>query len=142
MFQIRETVGWALIEVMKAHRRLAEGLLGGCGLHAGQEMVLLRLADEDGLTQTQIAEHLRVEPPTVTKMLQRMETAGLVARRPCADDARVSRVYLTDESRALIAPVQQMWRELEARTVQGMTEAEQVLLRRLLIQVQRNLSEP
>jgi DNA-binding MarR family transcriptional regulator len=81
-----------------------------------------------------------LEPPTITKMLQRMEAAGLVARRQDSEDARVSRVYLTDRGRSLEQVVIDVWQQLEEDTVQGLNETEQLLLRRLLIQVSSNLS--
>lgn len=81
-----------------------------------------------------------VEPPTATKMLQRMEHAGLIERRPDPEDARVSRVYLTEQGRALEQPVLEVLKHLEAQTVAGLSAMEQALLRRLLMQVSANLS--
>jgi DNA-binding MarR family transcriptional regulator len=83
---------------------------------------------------------MEVEPPTVTKMLQRMEGAGLIERRPDPDDARVSRVYLAERGRALEQSVLDVWKQLEARSVSGLSLTEQTLLHRLLMQVLTNLS--
>ena len=76
----------------------------------------------------------------MTKMLQRMEHAGLIERRPDPEDARVSRVYLTERGRALEQPVLDVWKQLEAQTVSGLSLMEQTLLHRLLLQVSTNLS--
>ena len=73
-------------------------------------------------------------------MLQRMERAGLIERRPDPEDARVSLVYLTERGRALEQPVLEVWKQLEAQTVAGLSATEQALLRRLLMQVSANLS--
>jgi DNA-binding MarR family transcriptional regulator len=73
-------------------------------------------------------------------MLQRMEHAGLIERRPDPEDARVSRVYLTPRGRALEQPVLEVWKQLEAQTVAGLSVIEQALLRRLLMQMVANLS--
>ena len=59
-------------------------------------MVLCALWQEEGLTQTELAERLAVRPATVTNLLQRLERKGLVRRVPDADDQRVSRVFPTD----------------------------------------------
>ena len=53
-------------------------------------------------------DRVHFEPPTVSKMLDRMEKASLVERRRDPEDARLSRVYLTDRSRGLEASVQQL----------------------------------
>ena len=140
MRQIQDYLGFQLLQVHKAHRARAEAALNKLGLHTGQEMLLLRLWGEEGIPQSQLAASMGVEPPTATKMLQRMEHAGLIERRPDPEDARISRVYLTERSRALEQPVLEVWKQLEAQTVAGLSDTEQALLHRLLMQVSANLS--
>jgi MarR family transcriptional regulator, organic hydroperoxide resistance regulator len=148
MAPIKDSVGYVLAQVCKAHRQSVDSALKGlaregcgAGLHVGQEMILLHLWGEEGLTQTQLAERLGVEPPTVTKMLQRMEAAGLLRRCGDAEDARVSRVHLTDAGRSLEPLVERSWAVVEERVTAGMTAEERLLLRRLLQQVRANLSD-
>jgi MarR family transcriptional regulator, organic hydroperoxide resistance regulator len=138
--QIQGSLGLQLIQALRAHRARTEAALNQLGLHCGQEMLLLCLWSEEGLPQSQLAAAMGVEPPTATKMLQRMERAGLIERRPDDEDARVSRVYLTARGRGLEQPVLQVWQHLEAQTVAGLSPTEQALLRRLLMQVVANLS--
>lgn len=142
MAPIQETVGFAIAQLCKAHRNTIDAALRRVGnLHVGQEMILLQLWDTDGLTQTQLSERLCVEAPTITKMLQRMESEGMIVRRPDAEDARVSRVYLGQQGCAARAAVERAWAAVEQRTVHGMTTEERLLLRRLLIQARENLAE-
>ena len=114
-------------------------LLETLGLYRGQPSVLQALWEQEGLMHTELARRLQVQPATITKMLQRMEKAGFVERRPDPDDQRVSRVYLTDAGRAVRADVQQVWRQLEEEAFAGFTLEEQVLLRRFFLQVRENL---
>ena len=138
--QIKSLIGFELVQLCRAHRNRAEELLNVYGLHTGQEMTLFHLWEEEGQTHSELAERMCVEPPTASKMLQRMETAGFLVRKPDPDDARVSRVYLTEYGRSLEKPVLAAWKRLEEQTLNGMTEAEQALLRRLIIQMRTNLS--
>jgi DNA-binding MarR family transcriptional regulator len=138
--QIQDYLGFQLLQAHKAHRARAEAALNKLGLHTGQEMLLLQLWLEEGIPQSQLATWMGVEPPTATKMLQRMERVGLIERRPDPEDARISRVYLTETGRALEQPVLEVWKQLEAQTVAGLSDTEQALLRRLLMQVSANLS--
>jgi DNA-binding MarR family transcriptional regulator len=138
--QIQDYIGFQLLQILKAHRQLAEESLNKLGVHIGQEMILFQLWIEEGIPQSQLAACMEVEPPTATKMLQRMERTGLIERKPDPEDARVSRVFLTERGRALEQPVLDVWRQLEARTVSGLSLTEQTLLRRLLLQVSTNLS--
>jgi DNA-binding MarR family transcriptional regulator len=137
---LTDYIGFQLFQIGRMHRQRAEEALNKLGLHAGQEMTLLRLWIEEGLSQTQLAASMRVEPPTATKMLQRMEQAGLIERRADPEDARVTRVYLTERGCSLEQPVLDVWKELEAQTVAGLSATEQALLSRLLQQVSANLS--
>ena len=114
-------------------------LLETLGLYRGQPSVLQALWEQEGLMHTELARRLQVQPATITKMLQRMEKAGFVERRPDPDDQRVSRVYLTGAGRAVRADVQQVWRQLEEEAFAGFTLEDRVLLRRFFLQVRENL---
>jgi len=138
--QIQDYIGFQVLQIHKAHRQRAEAALNKLGIHTGQEMILLQLWIEEGIPQSQLAASMEVEPPTATKMLQRMERTGLIERRTDPEDARVSRVYLTARGRALEQPVLNVWKQLEAQTVAGLSLTEQALLHRLLMQVLTNLS--
>lgn len=140
MRQIQDYIGFQVLQVHKAHRSRAEAALNKLGIHTGQEMLLLQLWIEEGMPQSQLAASMGVEPPTATKMLQRMEHAGLIERRADGEDARVSRVYLTERGRALEQPVLDVWKQLEAQTITNLSATEQALLHRLLMQVSTNLS--
>jgi DNA-binding MarR family transcriptional regulator len=141
MHQCGDFVGFQLVQICRAHRNRADTALNELGLHVGQEWILFELWREEGQTQSQLAEQMCLEPPTITKMLQRMEGAGLVERRQDSEDARVSRVYLTDRGRGLEKYVVKVWQQLEDQTVRGLNETEQLLLRRFLIQINDNLSQ-
>jgi MarR family transcriptional regulator, organic hydroperoxide resistance regulator len=114
-------------------------LLETLGLYRGQPSVLQALWEQEGLMHTDLARRLGVQPATITKMLQRMEKAGFIERRPDPDDQRVSRVYLTEAGRSVQAGVQQVWRQLEAEAFAGFTLEERVLLRRFFLDIRANL---
>ena len=110
------------------------------GLYRGQPRVLHALWDQEGLTHTELSRQLRVQPATITKMIQRMEKAGFVERRHDPDDQRVSRVYLTAAGWAVREDVQQVWRRLEEEAFASFTEEERVLLRQLFLRVREDLT--
>lgn len=134
-------IGGQLVRAEKAHQRLGSERLKQMGLYVGQEMLLLSLQKEDGVTQSQLATIHDVDLSTITKVVQRMERAGLVERRADLDDARISRVYLTEQGRSLCEPAWQMWLDLEKQLTQGLTETERILLRRLLETIATNLEQ-
>lgn len=133
------TVSYHLAQLAKAHRQKAEELLSQVGLHTGQEFILMRLYGEDGCTQTALVDELCVQPATICKSIDRLETAGFLVRRPDPEDRRVSRVYLTEQGRDLQKKIETLWHELEQTTVGTLTAAEQDTLRRLMIEARENL---
>lgn len=82
----------------------------------------------------------RREPPTITRMVRRMEGCGLLERRRDPRDARSSRVHLTEAGLALEEPVARCWERAEQRTLADMIPDEQQTLRELLAKVRSNLA--
>lgn len=63
--------------------------------------VLLReAAAADGASQRELAQRMRIEPPTLVRHLDKLEREGFVERRPDPADRRVARVVVTDAGRA------------------------------------------
>ncbi|MFC4112318.1 MarR family winged helix-turn-helix transcriptional regulator [Nonomuraea zeae] len=132
-----ETLTYALIKVVKTHRNQLAAALVPLGLHVGQELLLNQLWKEDGLTQGELIARLGVEPPTVTKTLQRLERAGIVYRAPDPDRPRVGRVHLTETGKALREPVEAIWAKMDEDLVSGFDAAERDLLARLVRAIPR-----
>ena len=84
------------------HRALADALLAPLGLHTGQEVILLELDAKGPRSQGQLAISSGCEPPTITGSVRKLESAGLVLRRPSSTDGRVTIVELSDQGKALL----------------------------------------
>lgn len=136
---IKVNTGYALAKACRAHRGNVGEVLAEIGLHVGQEMVLIELWERDGLRGGELASRLGVEPPTITKMIRRLENCGLLARRQDPEDARSFRVFLTEEGRSLEDPVTHRWGRIEEKTLSGLDEEERDQLHRLLQKVRANL---
>jgi MarR family transcriptional regulator, organic hydroperoxide resistance regulator len=135
-----ESINFLLGLICRAQRGQMNDALTEIGLYAGQEMFLWQLWRQDGLTQSQMVERMCVQPPTISKMLDRLEKAGLVTRSPDSEDSRISRVYLTEQGRESERAVCAVWNNLEQRITAGLTIEERLLLRRLLLQIRENLT--
>ena len=136
---IRENTGYLLAKVCRAHRGSVGELLAEVGLHVGQEMVLIELWEHDGLRGGELAARLGVEPPTVTKMLRRLENCGLLERRQDSRDARSFQVFLMERGRSLEKPVTRCWEKVEEKTLAGLSPEERRTLHELLIKVRTGL---
>jgi MarR family transcriptional regulator, organic hydroperoxide resistance regulator len=138
-FHDPDSLDHLLAQVCRLHHARAHGLFEAVGVYRGQPPVLEALWEKDGLTHSDLAAKLHVTPATMTRMVQRMESAGFIARKADPSDRRVSRVYLTKSGRAIRESLEQVIGTIEADTFVGFTLEERVLLRRFLQQIRDNL---
>jgi DNA-binding MarR family transcriptional regulator len=134
-----ESINLLLRRICQAQRNQMSEALADIGVYAGQEMFLWHLWQEEGLTQSQLVERMCVQPPTVSKMLDRLEKAGMVERRPTASNSHLAHVYLTELGKVRQRDVRAIWTTMEQRLTQGLSIEERIILRRLLLQVHENL---
>jgi len=76
-------------------------LLADLGLTYPQYLVMLVLWESDGPSVGELGERLALDSGTLSPLIRRMQTAGLVTRERAVDDERRVTVHLTDAGRAL-----------------------------------------
>src|SRR5258708_33927714 len=130
--KIDNTYGLLIARVALIHRSRVSEYLAKHNLYVGQEMLLKCLWNQDGLSQKEIADQMGIQPATATRMVIRMERAGLVERKTDAEDQRVSQVYLTDLGRSLQSAVEEGWMAIEQEILKGFSAEERLLLERHL----------
>jgi len=81
------------------------GEVRAAGLTSLEWRVLATLSDGDGLTIGELAQEVIAQQPTLTKLLLRMESAGLLKRRASADDGRKTLVHESRRGREVIGPL-------------------------------------
>jgi DNA-binding MarR family transcriptional regulator len=81
----------------KSYRPMLERM----GLTYPQYLVLLVLWENDGVTVSEIGRRLRLDSGTLTPVLKRLETSGLLNRNRRQSDEREVEIALTDQGRAL-----------------------------------------
>ena len=131
-----DTVTYRLARVTTAYRNALERHLSVAGLHGGQVFVLFELWKEDGLRQVDIADRLNLSAPTITKILKGLAEINLITRSREQDDARSTRIFLTDKGRNIRSEVAAQWLELESEYLKGLTDTERLILPDLLGKLQ------
>ncbi|GIG69756.1 MarR family winged helix-turn-helix transcriptional regulator [Phytomonospora endophytica] len=121
-FARADALNTAIRTIAIRHRALAASMLAELGLHPGHEAVLLALATHGPQTQKELAVEANCEPPSITVMVRKLETAGLVERASDAGDARARVVSLTQRGSELIGPLKRVWTRLAEETVVGIDE--------------------
>lgn len=101
LLKIDHMICFALYSAGHAFTRLYKPLLDPLGLTYPQFLVMVTLWEKDNRTVSEIGETLLLESSTLTPLLKRLETAGMVRRTRDLDDERVVRIQLTREGAAL-----------------------------------------
>jgi DNA-binding MarR family transcriptional regulator len=97
--------------------------------------VLLQRDEGTGLACQAIGEKLLNRVPDITRLLDRLEQAGLITRERCCTDRRVVRTHLTDAGRAKVMEIRAPLREALRQRFAHMSREEVLELNRLLQKV-------
>jgi DNA-binding MarR family transcriptional regulator len=96
---------------------------------------ILRGAGSSGLCRNEVKQRLVSQVPDVTRLLDRMEAAGLVARERDDDDRRFVTTRITAAGLGLLAQLDQPVEELHRELLGHLSEAELKQLVELLLKV-------
>jgi len=129
----------ALTQAARSMRTVITRSLTASGLYAGQDGVILALAASDGLPAGSLAQKLGVKAPTMTRTIGRMEAQGFVERRPDAEDARLTKVYLTETGRNSVSEIESSAASCDDLATRGFSEKDIRSLVRLLKAIESNL---
>lgn len=138
-FNHRRSVTFRLAQAAHAYRVRAGTHLARVGLHPGQESLLKALAEDDGISMSDLAARLGVQPPTVTKMISRLAAQDYVERRQSSGDGRQAHVFLTERGQRVIATIDKLWKRVEKDALSGIDDKDRKRLRKILRQIERNL---
>jgi DNA-binding MarR family transcriptional regulator len=136
------TLGYVLIDVARLFRKRFEQRARATelGLTRAQAAVLARLALQEGINQITLAQALELEPISVARLLDRLQSAGLIERRPDPGDRRAWVLYLTPKARPLLARIRKLAAEIRDEAMAGLTPAAREQLMETLLALKANLS--
>jgi DNA-binding MarR family transcriptional regulator len=121
----RENVGFLLAKATQRWNELLHERFTAAGypdVRPAYGSLLLPLFEEDGLRQGELARRARLSKQTMTTMSRALEGAGLVERRPDPDDARATRLYLTDRAKSFRPIAVQVLVDLEELAMQSLPQ--------------------
>ena len=138
-YDFNESLGvWLTLTTQAYHRRLSERL-APYGITFRQVQVFGWLAMSGELAQSELAGKMLVEPPTVVRLLDRMEAAGLVQRITMPEDRRCHVVRLTEAAAPLWEQITVVARQVRQEATGDLSPDELATLKRLLQRVQGHL---
>jgi len=131
--------GFLLNDVARLMRTAYDRRIRKLGLTRAQWWVLTHLYRSNGVSQTELAEMLEIEKPTLGRLLDRLEAKGWVRREHDASDRRVWRVHLTDEVEPALRTMRTIAAELRRDALTGISNAERERFVDTLLSIKENL---
>lgn len=138
-YDFENSAGFWIMTTAHEYERAFNDELAPEGITLRQCQVLGLLALSGPQSQNELAERMRIEPPTLVGILDRMERDGWIRRTACPTDRRRKLIQPLAAAKPVWARIVRVARRLRARATRGMSTADKASLRRLLKQVRENI---
>lgn len=127
-----ELVGYALRRAQVADFRQVNAAIGEFGIRPAQFSVLVLAEAYPGITQSELAQCLNVDPPRMVNLVHNLEKLGLALRVRNKADRRSHGIFLTKRGESDLQTIKRRVREAEDAHLQPLTPEERDTLLRLL----------
>ena len=140
-YDFEQSVGfWLTLTTQTYHRAICDELAPH-GITYRQSMVLGWLALEGELSQTELANKMMIEPPTLVGILDRMERDCWIARHDCPADRRKKIIRADPAAEPVWEKIVNCAVRIRRRATEGLSERQLATLRKLLNKIQSNLQQ-
>ena len=108
------------------------------GMKASYRQLLHSLSLKDGITQLDLVKITKLKAPTISTTLRNMEAAGFIKREADKDDARATRVFITEKGREADKKTRSGASKIERSFLSCLTAEEKEQLSALLGKIKEN----
>lgn len=98
------------------------------GLLPGQPKILEALSFQDGCTQKELARYCALDKSTITHLLKRLESQGLIIRKNDETDRRMMRIFLSNDGRRAAAMVCDVAQNIDKSLADLLSETDHQIL--------------
>lgn len=126
-------------DVARMLRTYADQRARRLGITRAQWAVMARLEHAEGLKQSELAEILDLQPITLTRLVDRLCTNGMIERRPDPKDRRAKRLHLTPLARPLMDRLAELGQDMMESVLDGFDAAAIERMLRELSHTKENL---
>jgi len=133
------TLGFLLNDVARLFRKRFEQRAKDIGLTRAQWQTIAYLARCEGIHQKALAELLEISPISLMRVLDNLAERGLIERRPHETDRRITLLYTTESSRALLDDGRALGEATRQDALKEISDADRARLYEILEQMKSNL---
>ncbi len=110
------------------------------GMTRAQWGILIWLERQPGITQKELAELLEVEPITVARLVDRLESRGMVERRPDPRDRRIWRLHLLLSAHLMLRDINRQRAEMTDLVTRGVGDTNLTIMIEALVRMKATLT--
>ncbi|HLZ96697.1 MAG TPA: MarR family winged helix-turn-helix transcriptional regulator [Steroidobacteraceae bacterium] len=140
-FQVGKYPFFLLNRLVSRYNGIVDARLRAIGLDIPSWRVLMILGERAPRGVRDIADAAVIPLSTMTRIIQRMATTGLVRVAPSQTDARVTEVSLSPHGEAQLAEARNVTAPVYARIIRGLSRSDFDRMLRLLDQLHTNLDD-
>jgi MarR family transcriptional regulator, organic hydroperoxide resistance regulator len=104
-----------------------------------QNLIMMLLWEQEGLTQYQLVEYLNKDKTNIARMASSLESKGFITKVHCQNDRRSVKLYLTEKGKSLGKSVIPILEEFNSIVTSGITDEELAQLERILTKMNNNV---
>ncbi|HEX6072108.1 MAG TPA: MarR family transcriptional regulator [Sphingomicrobium sp.] len=136
-----ETLPFEIGETAHALRKAFDRMAVGLGVTRAQWKVLFKLTRKPGLRQVELADMLDLEPITLSRIVDRLEEAGLVERARDPEDRRAWRLHVTETAQPLVGKLRAVGADLVEQVFAGIDPKDIETARQVLAKARENAGQ-
>jgi MarR family transcriptional regulator for hemolysin len=133
------TLGFVLADVARLLRKRFDQHARAIGLTRSQWQVLAYLAPNEGIRQGSLAELLELEPITLVRLLDKLESQQWIERRGDPTDRRVWLLYLTPKARPILDRMRAIGDLTRQEALMSLADDDRAALLNMLTTMKKNL---
>lgn len=127
-----DCIVYLLAKAYQHAHAVAKKRLAGYGLTPVQQLVLAALWQEEGISAGDLGKRVRLDPATLSGVLDRMAEGAWIVKETDPDDKRHLKIFLTEQARDMAPKLIEERDKANEEILQNLSLEEKILLKRLL----------
>jgi len=139
-FPSEDSFGILVSDVSRLMRKEFDRRVKGTGMSRAQWDVIVQLSRFEGINQVRLADLMDVEPISLVPLLDKLQAADYIERRPNPNDRRAYQLYLTPRTKPLLEQLEEIAVEFRDEMISGINADAQRAVVDALLTVKANLT--
>lgn len=135
-----EHVGFLIADVSRMMRLEFQRRIEHSAITLAQSRALVYVSRNEGVRQVDLAQLLEVQPITLARLIDQLESEGLVERRADPSDRRAYQIHLTPRAAQKLAVIEEVGAAVREDAMQGLSPEERTRLSTTLSRMRENLA--